>query len=268
MAGVPNVLPMHPSPADVRLLSTDFDGTIHEDFVRPGIPAALQRKLSELQRIGVVWVINTGRDMASLMESLYQADIWVRPDYVVLVEREIFRREGGEYVPVEPWNSKCTREHAQLFAQLEAELTRLREQLTRDHRAQFYEDTYSPICAVATDNAQMDQIEAAIRGLTQAYPEVEAVRNSVYLRLAHRGYSKGTALAEIQRLLRIEPEYTLVAGDHLNDLPMMDRAYARYLISPQNSVPPIRTKVRLHGGYLATRAAGLGVLEGFAALGV
>ena len=168
---------MHPFPADVRLLSTDFDGTIHEDFVRPGIPAALQRKLTELQRIGVVWVINTGRDMASLMESLYQADIWVRPDYVVLVEREIFRRDGGDYVPVEPWNSKCAREHAQLFALLEVELGQLREQLTRDHQAQFYQDTYSPICAVAEDNAQMDQIEAAVRQLIRDFtPKQRATR--------------------------------------------------------------------------------------------
>jgi hypothetical protein len=256
------------APADVRLLSTDFDGTIHQDFVRPGIPAALQRKLAELQRIGVVWVINTGRDMASLMESLHQADIWVRPDYVVLVEREIFRREGREYVPVEPWNSQCTRDHLELFARLEQELAALKEHLSQNHGAQFYEDTYSPICASATDNSQMDAIEAGVREVLRAHPEVEAVRNSIYLRLAHRGYSKGTALAELQRLLRIDPEFTLVAGDHLNDLPMMDRTYSRYLITPHNSVPPVRTKVRQHGGYLAQQAAGMGILEGFAALGV
>ena len=259
---------MSQTPADVRLISTDFDGTIHEDFVRPGIPAALQRKLAELQRIGVVWVINTGRDMTSLMESLDKADICVRPDYVVLVEREIYRRDGRQYVPVEPWNSQCAREHAELFVRLEEPLAVLKERLTNQYRAQFYEDTYSPICAVGSDNAQMDQIEAAIRDLTRAHPEIETVRNSVYLRLAHRGYSKGTALAELLRLLRIAPEYTLVAGDHLNDLPMMDRIYARYLISPKNCVPPVRTKVRLHGGYLASRSAGLGILEGFDALGV
>ena len=112
---------MSPVPAKVRLVSTDFDGTIHEDFVRPGIPAALQRKLSALQQSGVTWVINTGRDMVSLMQSLEQTDIRVRPDYVVLVEREIFRRVGpSQFVPVEPWNTGCTQAHAGLFRILES----------------------------------------------------------------------------------------------------------------------------------------------------
>jgi len=254
---------------DVRLVSTDFDGTIHEDFVRPGIPAALQQKLAALQRSGVTWVINTGRDLPSLLTSLRMADIRVRPDYVVVVEREIFQRTRGDnYVAVDPWNIHCTESHAALFADLREVLTGLKAQLSQAHRAQFYEDKYSPICVVAQDNSQMDQIEGEVRAVTQPFPEVEAVRNSVYLRLAHRGYSKGTALAELQRLLQVTAEHTVVAGDHLNDLPMLDRAYARYLITPQNSVPPVRTKVRLHGGYLASRPSGLGILEGLLALGV
>ncbi len=260
---------MSPVPAKVRLVSTDFDGTIHEDFVRPGIPAALQRKLSALQQSGVTWVINTGRDMVSLMQSLEQTDIRVRPDYVVLVEREIFRRVGpSQFVPVEPWNTGCTQAHAGLFRILGPQLIRLKEHLRQTYEAHYYEDTYSPICVVAQDNRQMDEIELAVRTSMRPFPSSQIVRNSIYLRLAHRGYTKGTALAEIQRLLGITAEHTVVAGDHLNDLPMLDPIYARYLISPHNSVPPVQTQVRLHGGYLASKTAGMGTLEGLLALGV
>lgn len=256
-------------PASVRLVSTDFDGTIHEDFVRPSIPAALQQKFSALQRAGVTWVINTGRDMASLMESLEQTDIQVRPDYVVLVEREIFRRVGpSEYAPVEPWNTNCTRDHSGLFRILGPQVARLKLELTQSHQAHFYEDIYSPLCVVAQSNSQMDEIERTVCGSMRPYPSTQIVRNSVYLRLAHRGYTKGTALAEIQRILGVTPEHTVVAGDHLNDLPMLDPAYARYLISPHNSVASVRTRVELHGGYLATKPAGQGTLEGLLALGM
>lgn len=256
-------------PVSVRLVSTDFDGTIHEDHVRPSIPAALQKKFSSLQKAGVTWVINTGRDMASLMHSLEQTDIRVRPDYVVLVEREIFRHVGAsKYEPVEPWNSNCTSDHSGLFRILGPQVARLKAQLTESHDAHFYEDVYSPLCAVAQDNLQMDEIERTVRVSLRPFPSTQIVRNSVYLRLAHRGYSKGTALAELQRILGVTAEHTVVAGDHLNDLPMLDPAYARYMISPHNSVPPVRTQVQLHGGYLARKPAGQGTLEGLLALGM
>ena len=260
---------MSPAPATVRLVSTDFDGTIHEDFVRPGIPMALQHKLAALQNAGVTWVINTGRDKASLMQSLEQTDIRVRPDYVVLVEREIFRRVGpSEYVPVEPWNTACTQAHTGLFRILGPQLARLRAHLEQTYTAQLYADPYSPICIIAQDNQQMDEIETTVRTSMRPFPTSQIVRNSIYLRLSHRGYSKGTALAEIQRILGISADHTVVAGDHLNDLPMLHPTYARYLISPHNSVPPVQSQVRQHGGYLAAKPSGLGTLEGLLALGV
>lgn len=253
----------------VRLLSTDFDGTVHEDVVRPGIPQALQRKIESLQRAGVTWVINTGRDLPNLRHSLEQPDIRVRPDYVVAVEREIYRCVGhGEYVPVEPWNCACTEDHADLFTELGGPLDQLKDHLRATYEAHFYEDTYSPICVVARDNDQMDEIEGTVRTSLRPFPLSQVVRNSIYMRLAHHGYTKGTALAEIQRLLGVGAEHTVVAGDHLNDLPMMHPTFGRHLIAPSNSVPPIVEQVRAHGGFLATRPAGLGTLEGLLALGL
>jgi hydroxymethylpyrimidine pyrophosphatase-like HAD family hydrolase len=169
---------------------------------------------------------------------------------------------------VEPWNTACQRDHDGLFQSLASHFAHLRTELERDFRAEIYEDPHSPICVIAQDDLQMDSIELTIRTHLQPYPSSQVVRNSIYLRLAHHGYSKGTALAEIQRLLGVTPEHTVAAGDHLNDLPMLHRSYARYLISPQNSVPPVRTRIREQGGYLAQESAGLGVLEGLHALGV
>jgi len=59
----------------IKIISTDFDGTLFAEFENPPIPDELQRLIGELQAQGLKWVINTGRDMSSLMESLARAGI-------------------------------------------------------------------------------------------------------------------------------------------------------------------------------------------------
>src|SRR6266850_5489259 len=89
----------------IKLISTDFDGTLFAEFENPPIPDVLQRVIADLQAKGTKWAINTGRDMSSLMESLGRAGIRIEPDYLVLVEREIYVHQDCQYLPFEQWNS-------------------------------------------------------------------------------------------------------------------------------------------------------------------
>ncbi|MBL9126804.1 MAG: hypothetical protein JNL97_04115, partial [Verrucomicrobiales bacterium] len=61
----------------IQLISTDFDGTIFAEFENPPIPTSLQRLLDMLRRRGAAWVINTGRDLPSLLETLARARLTV-----------------------------------------------------------------------------------------------------------------------------------------------------------------------------------------------
>ena len=88
------------------------------------------------------------------------------------------------------------------------------------------------------------------------------VRNDVYARFSHVAYNKGTALAELTRQLRLEPHQVLAAGDHLNDLPMLMREFARALVCPADAMPVVRQLVSSQGGFVGTRPGGLGVLDG------
>ena len=72
----------------LKLISTDFDGTLHGEYDRPAIPERFTLLIAAQQSRGVKWVINTGRDMSSLMEALARSHVTVQPDYLVLVERK------------------------------------------------------------------------------------------------------------------------------------------------------------------------------------
>jgi HAD superfamily hydrolase (TIGR01484 family) len=245
----------------IRLLSTDFDGTLFAEFESPPIPAELQEFIARLQAVGAKWVINTGREMASLMEALARAGSSVEPDYLVLVEREIHLHHESQYVGLEEWNLRCSQLHSELFSRVRADLPRLIEWINARFHARIYEDPYSPLCLVAGNNGEMDAIHAYLEEYCRSIPRLAVVRNDVYARFSHAGYNKGIAMAELTRRLGLGPENVFAAGDHLNDLPMLSRDFAHYLAAPANAIPLVRETVRRQGGYVGVRSHGRGVAE-------
>jgi HAD superfamily hydrolase (TIGR01484 family) len=246
----------------IKLISTDFDGTIFAEFENPPIPSALQNLIGALQRRGVSWVINTGRELGSLLETLARAQTTVHPDALVLVEREIYVRRDDSYVPIQSWNQACTRDHQELFGRIAPELPELLERLKTANPATFYEDAFSPLCVLAETTPGADAIQRELERYARAVPHLAVVRNDVYIRLAHGSYDKGRALAEIARRLKASPMETLAAGDHYNDLPMLRPELARWLVAPANAIQEVQNQVRNAGGYISSQPHGEGVTQG------
>ncbi len=243
----------------IELISTDFDGTVFSEFERQPVPPGLQQLIADLQARGARWVINTGRDLTSLLEAMARARLTVQPDFLVLVEREIHVRDGASFNPLEPWNSRCAADHARLFAEVAAEVPRLAAWVRERFEAAVYADPWSPFCLVARRNSDADVIHAWLNDYCAGVPNLTVVRNDVYARFSHAAYSKGSALGEICRSLGVSPERVFAAGDHLNDLPMLSRERARWLAAPANAIPAVKEAVRAGGGFVATLPAGLGV---------
>ena len=248
-------------PLPIRLISTDFDGTLFAEFENPPIPEVLQRLISQLQAQGAKWAINTGRDMSSLMESLARAHISIEPDYLVLVEREIHVHQDSCYLGLEEWNVGCSRAHNELFARIQRDLPRIVEWINARFHARIYEDAYSPFCLIAGNNGDADAIHHHLEEYAREIPHLTVVRNDVYARFSHHAYNKGTALAELTRRLGLSADEVFAAGDHLNDLPMLSRRYARWLAAPGNAVEAVKNAVRQQEGYVSELACGAGIAE-------
>lgn len=242
------------------LLSTDFDGTIFSEFENPPVAPALVDLIEQLQAQGVKWVINTGREMGSLMESLGRASLRVRPDYLILVEREIYVHSRSRYLSLDSWNSRCTADHAALFERIADELLAMTRWVEETFpETTIYSDIYSPFCLIATSNRESDQIQAALDARCEGIVDLAFVRNDVYSRVCHAAYSKGTALTRLGRELGIDSARMLAAGDHLNDLPMLSADVARWLVAPTNAVPQVKRRIIEEGGHVSEFAHGHGV---------
>jgi hypothetical protein len=246
----------------IKIISTDFDGTFFAEFENPPVPEELQRLIGQLQEAGAKWVINTGRDLSSLLESMARAHLSVRPDYHVVVEREIYAHEKSQYVGWEDWNRACAQAHADLFARVRADLPQLVAWVNERFDASVYEDSYSPFCLIAEDNRDADVIHEYLKAYCARVPRLTVVRNDVYARFSHEAYSKGTTLSEIARRLGVGRDYVLAAGDHLNDLPMLSHEHARWLVAPSNAIELVKQAVRRQEGFVSDEPHGYGVARG------
>ena len=246
----------------IKLISTDFDGTLFAEFESPPIPESLQELIGDLQSRGAKWVINTGRDMSSLMESLGRSQIAIEPDYLVLVEREIYGHADSQYIGLEEWNAACACSHAELFARVRADVPRIVSWISARFHARLYEDAYSPFCLIAGNKGDADIIHEYLAEYCRSIPRLSLVRNDVYARFSHEAFNKGTALAELTRRLGLSPDAVFAVGDQLNDLPMLSRKYARWLAAPSNAVEPVKQVVREQDGHVSELSRGDGVADG------
>ena len=247
---------------ELKLICTDFDGTIHDERCEPPIAVEFEEAVLRHQAGGVKWLINTGRDLSSLLEELARSGCRARPDYLVVVEREIYVHERAQYVSHTDWNDRCDREHAQLFEALAEEIPKLFSWVNeRYRRITAYEDPWSPFCLITDHVDQTEEIVAYLERWAGDWPELTIVRNDVYARLSHIDFNKGTALQEVAQLCDARPEHIFVAGDHFNDLPMFDRRLAHGMSTPANGMPAIQEIVRQNGGHISDKNSGAGIAD-------
>jgi len=244
-----------------QLLCFDFDGTLIDSEVHGPVPPSLLQRISVLvEERDTVWAINTGRSLFQVVAGLTDHLVSPYPNYIIAKEREIYyQNDHNRWVDFGDWNKRCERAHAKLFKSHKRFFNRVREYLQLHTAAEFVESEEEPAGIVAHDEPEMGRICAFLDEHRKDLPELSYERNTIYLRFAHRDYNKGSALAELSRLIEVPTAKVFAAGDNHNDLSMLCGTNAKMVACPANAVSRVRETVRGADGFVATLNAGLGM---------
>jgi hypothetical protein len=247
----------------IQLLSVDFDGTL---VSRAGEPALNQRCMDlirALQDTGAVWAINTGRSVDLLEAGLVDFSFPIRPDFILTTEREVFRpgQSGDKWEAFGDWNERCARDHAELFSSAQSVLAEVIDFVTQETKARVLYHSEGLEGLVAENDDELNRITEFIERARVRHPKLDYQRNTVYLRFCHTDYHKGAALAELARLIEVPRDNIFAAGDHHNDISMLDGKVAAMPSCPANAIPEVQSAVRSAGGYVAWQEHGAGVYE-------
>jgi HAD superfamily hydrolase (TIGR01484 family) len=245
----------------LRLICTDFDGTIAEQGPKRISPIFFERLAAARKKGVLYWIINTGRTLESLLDELKRREVPIYPDWVVAVEREIWLVRERRGVGWFEWNRKCELLHTQLFESVQPLWKLIEDYVSRHTKAQLVEDPGSPLGIIASCEEEADEIAAFIAPLLKNWPTLVPVRNSIYFRFSHKFYHKGACLEAISNGIGVLPLQIMAVGDHLNDLPMLERRYAHHLACPGNAVDDVKEKIRAQGGHVSTASVAEGTVE-------
>lgn len=250
-------------PLPPLLLCTDFDGTIATPFDETQVFAPDFFEWIEKARrfYNVTWVIATGRDWPALATQLHLRHPAFWPNWVVVVERYAFAVRDYEPVSLEPWNSRCAELHKKLFDRSSFVFEKIRAMLADLDGLEFIVEPDSPIGMIAYSEYQADEISRILKKVIPKNGDLMLMRNSVYFRFAHKRFHKGTGIGAIAQTLKIDPTHCFIAGDHYNDMHMLDRAYGHKLACPGNSISEVKHLVKKQGGYIATKSIDAGIVE-------
>jgi Cof subfamily protein (haloacid dehalogenase superfamily) len=243
----------------VDLVVVDMDGTLLDEHGE--VPAGLWPMLERMRRHGVLLAPASGRQYATLART-----------FDAVADGLVFIAENGSYV---------VRDGAELGsttldpAFVPGAVAHLRSLVAAGHdlgvvvcgkRSAYVERTddafwtqadryYARLEAVDDLAAVEDEVlKLAVYDFadaaTGAAPELECFRpghrvvvsNRHWIDVMHPRVHKGAALAQVQEELAIDPARTLVFGDYLNDLEMLDRAHHSFAMA--NGHPDVLARAR------------------------
>src|SRR5438067_10877687 len=118
----------------IQLLSIDFDGTLVSHVGEPALNRQCVELIRELQGVGAIWAINTGRSVDLLESGLTNFQFHIRPDFILTTERDVFCRagDGDKWEPFGEWDDRCARGHGELFSSAWPVLAEVIDFVTKD----------------------------------------------------------------------------------------------------------------------------------------
>lgn len=261
-------------PPDIRLVVVDMDGTLLDPEHR--LPAGLDGVLRRLAERGIAFSPASGRQHATLVRQLDAvADT---SDLVVIAENGSYVARGGRELSsvtvardvvdgvvrtVRDLAAAGVAAGAVVCGKRSAWIERTDPAFLAEARRYYARlETVDDLLAVEDEVLKVAVFDAGSAADTTA-PALErfaathrvVVSGRHWVDVMDPGVDKGVALRAVQRGLGVTPEQTLVFGDYLNDLGMLDAAGWSFAMA--NGHPEVRARAR----YLAPSNADDGVLR-------
>ncbi|MFB7337706.1 Cof-type HAD-IIB family hydrolase [Streptomyces adustus] len=245
--------------ADIRLVVTDMDGTLLDDDKR--VPDGLWEVLALLRERGVLFSPASGRQYATLAR-----------EFAEVAEGMVFIAENGTYVvrdgvelssdPLDPAVAHgiahtarrlvadgvdmgailCGKKAAYVERADEAFLAEVRRYYL-EHRivedVTAVDDDIIKVALFAFGSAE-HTVAPALEPFARSHQVV--VSGEHWVDVMNRTADKGAAVRRLQRDLGITPAQTMVFGDYLNDLEMLDTAEWSFAMS--NAHPEVVRRAR------------------------
>ena len=254
----------HPSEeaaADIRLIVTDMDGTLLDDAKR--IPDGLWSLLTELRHRDVLFCPASGRQYATLAKEFADAGqgmvfIAENGTYVVrdgvelssdpldpsVAARIVTTTRGLRAEGVDVGAVVCGKRSAYVERTDEAFLAEVRKYYTRLQPvpdATAVDDDDEILKVALFDFGPVERTTApALHPFTSTHQVV--VSGEHWVDIMNVTADKGTAVRRLQHDLGITPAQTMVFGDYLNDLEMLDTAEWSFAMA--NAHPAIIDRAR------------------------
>lgn len=246
--------------AGIRLISTDFDGTLVGHPSDGRCVPALARALSEFKASGGLWAVNTGRSLAHAIEGVEIFGAPVEPDFLLTHEREIYHRDGyGGWKDLGDWNRISRERHSKLFHRSGFIFSQIHDLVADAPDVTWIEEDGHTAGLITSDETVMARVALSLDALRGAIPKFSYQRNTIYLRFCHADYHKGSVLGELCRIIGLQAGDVFAAGDHYNDLSMLHPKFAGHLACPANAIPEVKTAVASAGGCVSAKCFGEGV---------
>ncbi|WNM31641.1 Cof-type HAD-IIB family hydrolase [Streptomyces sp. Li-HN-5-11] len=246
-------------PAGIRLIVSDMDGTLLDDAKR--VPAGLWPVLAELRRRGVLFSPASGRQYATLAKEFAAVDdgmvfIAENGSYVVrdgvelssdpldpaVVVRLVEAVRGLASQGVNVGAVVCGKRSAYVEWTDEAFLAEVRKYYVRNRVVADAAAVEDDVLKVALyDFGSAERTTAPALAPFAATHQV-VVSGEHWVDVMNRTANKGAALRGLQRELGITPAETMVFGDYLNDLEMLDAAEWSFAMA--NAHPEVIRRAR------------------------
>ena len=225
----------------IKLIASDMDGTLLND--KNEIHEEFYKVFQELKNKNIIFAAASGRQYYNLAKRFEK----IKDDMMFIAENGTFVVYKGKELVVNALDLNLARELIKVgrnikdsyvilcgkkSAYIESDDKRLIEQTEKYYeRYEIVSDLTKieddilkvTICDFAGSENNSNKYYDDFRDKAQI-----AVSGEIWLDITAKGINKGVAIEEVQDLLNIKHEETMVFGDYLNDLEMMSSAYYSY----------------------------------------